>query len=226
MDKFRNKYRTSSTRRQNWDYTRNGAYFVTICTQNREHFFGDINNEKMILSETGKIADKYWLEIPQHFPFVILDAHVVMPNHVHGIVIIDKTGVDRAMDMAVETGRSETSENTTIETSNLGNKNVETPKLVNKNVETPKLDVSTPSPPTTPPPQTAAATEKWQSGSLGVIINQYKRICTIHARKINAGFAWQPRYYDHIIRNDASWQRIKNYIIKNPENWNRDKFYM
>ena len=211
MDKFRNKYRTSSTRRQDWDYTRNGAYFVTICTQKRKHFFGDIVNGKMILSETGKIADKYWLEIPKHFPFVKLDAHVVMPNHMHGIVVIDKTSVDGAI---------KTNDTTKMSGYKLG---AETPE--NNTIETPNLGVSTLYPPSAPPPQTAGASEKWKSGALGVIINQYKRICTIYARKINAGFAWQPRYYDHIIRNDTSWQRIKNYIITNPENWNRDKFY-
>ncbi len=90
MTKYKNKYRMESTRLPNWDYGSNAAYFVTICTKNRIHYFGEISNRGMKLSEIGKMAVKYWDEIPQHFPFVKLGAFVVMPDHVHGIVIIDK----------------------------------------------------------------------------------------------------------------------------------------
>jgi REP element-mobilizing transposase RayT len=87
--KFRNKYRIATSRLQNWDYSDNGYYFVTICTKERNHYFGEIINNEMNLLEIGKIAQKYWLEIPKHFPFVELDEFVVMPNHIHGIVIIN-----------------------------------------------------------------------------------------------------------------------------------------
>ncbi len=60
MDKFKNKYRISSARLQNWDYGWNGAYFVTICTVKQECYFGKINDKKITLSEIGKIANKYW----------------------------------------------------------------------------------------------------------------------------------------------------------------------
>jgi REP element-mobilizing transposase RayT len=90
QNKFQNKYRIPTTRLQTWDYSNNGAYFITICTQNREHFFGNIKNGIMQLSEIGKLAEQYWLEIPNHFPFVELGNFVVMPNHVHGILIINK----------------------------------------------------------------------------------------------------------------------------------------
>ncbi|HBK71216.1 MAG TPA: hypothetical protein DDZ39_06105 [Flavobacteriaceae bacterium] len=89
-NKFKNKYRIKSARLQNWDYGSNGMYFITICTQNREHFFGEIIDGKMQLTEIGKMAEKYWHEIPEHFPFVKLGKFVVMPNHMHGIIIIDK----------------------------------------------------------------------------------------------------------------------------------------
>ncbi len=90
MEKFRDKYRIPSSRLQNWDYGWNAPYFVTICTAKREYYFGEIKNRKIHLSGIGKIAQQFWQEIPKHFPFVILDAFVVMPNHVHGIIIIDK----------------------------------------------------------------------------------------------------------------------------------------
>ena len=92
--KYRNKYRIKSIRLPNWDYGWNGSYFITICTQNRKHFFGEIVNSKMQLSEIGMFAEKYWYVIPQHFPFVKLGAFVVMPNHIHGIIIIKKTNLD------------------------------------------------------------------------------------------------------------------------------------
>jgi len=88
MDKFQNKFRIPSARLQNWDYGWSAAYFVTICTANRECYFGDIQDHKMILSDTGIIADILWSEIQKHFQNITLDAFVVMPNHVHGIIII------------------------------------------------------------------------------------------------------------------------------------------
>lgn len=94
QNKFKNKYRIPSARLQTWDYSNNGAYFITICTQNRNHFFGKIIYQEMQLSEIGKLAQKYLLEIPEHFPFVALGNFVVMPNHFHGILIIDKTNID------------------------------------------------------------------------------------------------------------------------------------
>ncbi|MDA0196105.1 MAG: hypothetical protein O2887_14185 [Bacteroidetes bacterium] len=95
-DKYQNKYRIPSARLPHWDYGSNAAYFVTICTQDRVCYFGDITENYInptscvCLSEIGKIANDCWLEIPQHFPFVKLGDHIVMPNHVHGIVIIAK----------------------------------------------------------------------------------------------------------------------------------------
>ena len=88
--KYQNKYRIPSARLKNWDYGSNGAYFITICTQNREHFFGEIVDKQFIATEIGTLAEKFWMEIPQHFPYIELGNFVVMPNHVHGILIIDK----------------------------------------------------------------------------------------------------------------------------------------
>lgn len=97
-EKFQNKYRIASARLQNWDYGWNAAYFVTICTHGREHYFGDIVDGEMQLSEIGQIANKYWNEIPQHFPFIELGVFVVMPNHAHGIVVINKPDNGRTVE--------------------------------------------------------------------------------------------------------------------------------
>ncbi|MUP38659.1 transposase [Labilibaculum euxinus] len=73
-------------RKRNYDYTNTGWYFVTICTKNREYFFGEIRNEEMQLSVIGKQAQIFWLEIPEHFPNVELGEFVIMPDHIHGII--------------------------------------------------------------------------------------------------------------------------------------------
>ncbi len=178
-EKFKNMYRTESRRLKGWDYTSEGAYFITICTKDREHYFGYVVDGKIILSEMGQMAQKHWLEIPDHFPSVILDEFVVMPNHVHGILFLSP---------------------------------------VKNNVETPKLGVSTEKINPNHNPQ-------WKPGCLGSIINQYKRICTLNIKtqKLNPDFTWQPRFYDHIIRNEKSLNRIRQYIIDNPKNWENDR---
>ena len=77
-----------SPRLQGYDYSQSGAYFITICTHNRAHLFGKIVDGKMILNGMGHIARSCWMEIPTHYTNIELDLHVVMPNHVHGIILI------------------------------------------------------------------------------------------------------------------------------------------
>jgi REP element-mobilizing transposase RayT len=87
-DKFKNRYRIPSARLLNWDYSSNAAYIITICTADRKHYLGTIVNTKMKLSSIGEFAYKCWLETPNHFPHFYLEEFVVMPNHVHGILMI------------------------------------------------------------------------------------------------------------------------------------------
>jgi putative transposase len=68
-----------------------GAYFVTICTRDRACLFGEIANGEMRLNDAGEIARRCWEDIPHHFPFVELDAFVIMPNHMHGIIVITES---------------------------------------------------------------------------------------------------------------------------------------
>lgn len=98
MTLYKNKYRIESARKPGWDYAANGAYFITICTRDRRRFFGDIQNRKMNLSIAGEIAHKFWHEIPDRFPHVQLDAFVVMPNHIHGILVIDRVPISACRD--------------------------------------------------------------------------------------------------------------------------------
>jgi putative transposase len=89
-DKFHNKYRIPSARASWWDYTNAGVYFITICTKNQVHYFGEINNGKMELSSIGLIANRCWQEIINHTENAALGEFVVMPNHIHGILILNR----------------------------------------------------------------------------------------------------------------------------------------
>ncbi len=208
-DKYKNKYRISSTRLQNWNYSWNGKYFVTICTGNRHCYFGDIIDGEMNLSEIGKIADKYWAEIPEHFPFVLLDEYIIMPNHVHGIVVINKQG-------------------------NIKNGNGDLNGDGGSVVETRHCLVSTtePTEPTEPTkksdkPYTTIGQKRFQNqgrNTLSSIIGSYKSVVTKYARNINPGFCWQSRFHDNVIQNYKSLCRIRNYIKNNPKNWKMDRF--
>ena len=184
-EKFQNKYRIASSRLKNWDYGWHAAYFVTICTQNREHYFGDLVNGSMQLSEIGKIVDAEWLKTFEMRPDMnlMMGAYVIMPNHFHGIVIIGDNPYNTGLVMERRNAMHCVSTDTT------------------KNKFGP------------------------QSKNLASIICGFKIGVTKNARIINADFAWQSRYYDHIIRNDESLFRIRNYIKNNPLKWMKDKFY-
>lgn len=80
-----------SIRLQGYDYSQNGAYYVTLCTQNRECLFGEIVKGEMILNEYGKIVEQCWNNLSNHYDNIELDAYVIMPNHFHGIILITDT---------------------------------------------------------------------------------------------------------------------------------------
>ena len=193
-DKYQNKYRIPSARASWWDYGNNASYFVTICTHNREHFFGEVVDHEMRLTEIGESAYDCWNEIPNHFPFVVLDVFVVMPNHVHGIIIIDKL----------------------VDGANMGDKNMDGVNMDGVNVVKTQNFASL--------RQSTQNKFGPQSQNLASIIRGLKIGVTKFAKSKNIGFGWQPRFHDHIIRNEESYQRIRNYIITNPKNWHSDKF--
>ena len=207
-EKFKNKYRISSARLQSWDYGNNGSYFITICTKNREHFFGEIFNEKMHLNEIGKMADKYWKEIPKHFPFIELGNYVVMPNHVHGILTIIKNRIDQPScrdkacdkDKACDRDKAIVSRDkaclVSTTTTHESNKTNGQMRYQNQGKKT-----------------------------ISSVTGSYKSVVTKNAHLINSDFAWQPRFHDHVIRDAESFERIQIYIKNNPKNWKEDKFY-
>ena len=77
-----------SPRLQGYDYSQSGGYFITICTHERKHMFGKIDDAIMMLSESGQIANDCWIAVPEHYPDVTLGDFVIMPNHMHGILYL------------------------------------------------------------------------------------------------------------------------------------------
>jgi REP element-mobilizing transposase RayT len=205
-EKFRNRYRIESARLRNYDYGRNGAYFVTICTKDSQHFFGEIIHNKMILSGIGNLANEYWYEIPEHFPFVKLGEFIAMPNHIHGIVIIDKNIYCRDCNCCHGNGRC-----------------CRCCRDVACNVSTMTTTTTTTTKTTTQKNEQMASISP-KPGSLSTIIRSYKSAVSKSAHILNDQFGWQPRFHDHIIRNKTDYNRIKNYIINNPKKWNEDRF--
>jgi putative transposase len=191
MEKYKNKYRNDSIRLKNWDYGSSGCYFITICTKNREQYFGRIVNNDETHNENvrvrngagsdmrngavvgtqnfaslratpiGKIAHQYWTEIPDHFPFVKLDEFILMPDHVHGVLCIDRPGYYQWV----------------------------------KNKFAP------------------------QSQNLASVIRGYKAGVKKYATLNNIEFAWQPRFYEHIVRSANRLTIIRQYIKNNPAQW-------
>jgi putative transposase len=80
-----------SIRLNGYDYSASGAYFITICTHEREHLFGDIANETMQFNTCGDIARSHWQQLSQRHPNIIMDESIVMPNHLHGIIILESS---------------------------------------------------------------------------------------------------------------------------------------
>ena len=166
------KHRRRSIRLKKHDYKQAGAYFVTICTHNRVMLFGQMVDGELTLNDTGRMVERCWNDIPAHFPQVELDEFVVMPNHVHGILLI---------------------------TDPVGAKNL------------------SPSPPL--PSQQRPGTSK----TIGSIIRGFKIGVTKWTREQTPIHnVWQRNYYEHIIRDEADLNRIREYIASNPARWDED----
>src|SRR5574344_829120 len=174
-----------------FDYSNNGYYFLTICVKDKKNVFGNIGNEKMFLNDYGNIAEKFWVEIPNHFEYIKLDEFIIMPNHIHGILIIDIPVGNRH-------ACSSNNENVGNNENNGNNGNV-----VGNN------------------DRCSLQYKKRNMELLPKIISQYKSSVTreIHKKFNNYDFVWQKSFYDHIIRSEISLNNIREYIRNNPLKW-------
>ncbi|MEW6194544.1 MAG: transposase [Bacteroidota bacterium] len=109
MTKYQNTFRIESARLKERDYSNPWWYYVTINTKNHAKYFGNVINEKMILDKLGNIADQSWKDIPTHFKNIELDYYVIMPNHIHGILILNECCRDAACNVSTSNRYSEIS---------------------------------------------------------------------------------------------------------------------
>jgi putative transposase len=200
-----------SIRLKGYDYSQAGAYFITICVRDSECLFGEIVNDEMILNEYGKIANDEWGKLPQRFPNFELDVFQIMPNHMHGIIVLNDYAGATLADAHHDGAGVNPAPTKTIGDMVGAYKSL----VANECLKIFKLN--------------------WETG-MGIGIsgaggNEGQRTGANEGERAGAspahtmGKLWQRNYYEHIIRNEQSYQTISNYIIHNPANWVSDKFF-
>ncbi|MFW6248509.1 MAG: transposase [Bacteroidota bacterium] len=205
MDKFRNKYRIKSYRMPQWDYSGNGMYFITLVTQNRECNLGEIVNGEMILSAFGKIVNDEWLKSFEIRNELFFDEYIIMPNHVHAIVILDKNGIEK--------NEMNGSHGSHVETHGRAS------------LQSPQSQIELYKKPFVRKPKSISSFMAGFKSAVNSKIDDYIDECNLDMQKYNRNnHFFQSNYHDHIIRNNAEYERIKKYIINNPLKWGADKF--
>ena len=235
---YHEKYRIPSARAEWWEYY-GGMYFVTIVTKYRNHYFGKIMRSskngvnQMELSNLGKFVDSEIPKIMDHYWYAYIPVWTVMPNHIHMIVMIDKRGRENPniRDKSPEISASDispsdispfmaetcgphvsTGNDTTIESGSIENDTT----IENVDETIYKSDKRT---------REFMASISPKTGSLAIVMNQFKRAITIYARKNKIPFAWQPRYHEEIFKTQREFDNIRRYIENNVKNWNTDHFH-
>ncbi len=193
-----------ANRLREYDYSQAGCYFVTVCVQDRKCLFGEIIDDGMVLNEAGKMVARWWSETKNKFPYVELDEYVLMPNHMHGIVVIVGSDIyvchlrvrpepeDRESEnhQQVETQRQE--ENQQGEDQSEGGH-------------------------TGPPLQEIIQWVKTMTTNEYINEVKYGRFPPFEKR------IWQRSFYDHVIRDDEDMNRVREYIRSNPLQWALDE---
>jgi putative transposase len=213
MDKFQNKYRIPSARLSNWDYGSAALYFITICTQNRICFFGDVvadNVDSINILNFGDDSVEMQCIVETQCIASLPNPPQMQLSEIGKIVESEwlKT-FELRPDMNLIMGEFVVMPNHFHAIIGIGKNpyNTQREKRHNPNSNDFKNHFGP------------------QSKNLASIVRGFKSSVTIVARKINPEFKWQSRFHDHIIRDDNSCQRIANYIIQNPAKWRMDTFY-
>jgi len=171
------RHHRRSIRIKGYDYSNNGAYYMTICTQNRELLFGNVKNKEMHLNEYGNIANKYWLDLSERYPNIMLDEYIIMPNHIHGIIFIQNN--DNTVGVIHELPLHDPKQR----------RKMLIPKIVGY------FDMN--------------------------VAKQINILRNTRGKRV-----WQRNYYEHVIRDEADLNRIREYIINNPANWYDDENFI
>jgi REP element-mobilizing transposase RayT len=194
-DKYKNRYRIPSARAAWHDYM-GGAYFVTICTKDREFYFGKIENNEVHLSEIGRYADEQFRDVSSNYPYAVIPSYVVMPNHIHAIVIIDdhydvcRDAIHRVSETIHRVSESEMQMVPTQDRGGITGRS--NPMLYQ---------------------------------SLGTVIRGLKARVTHYANEKGLDFAWQSRFHDRIIRDQKDMNETALYVDNNVAKWPEDEMH-
>ncbi len=183
-----------SLRLKNYDYSKSGYYFITICTQNREHLCGKIVDDGMVLNVAGDMIHSLWFDIMNDFFNIVLHEFVIMPNHIHGIIeIVDLVGADSISALYHDAKPNMNSQR----------------GKTNMNSRRAEMD----SAPT--------ISTMIQSFKRHTTLQYIKMVKNGTLPSFNQRI-WQRNYYEYIIRDDEDYNRIATYIINNPMTWDDD----
>lgn len=198
--KFNDKRIKGTLRAEFWNYSAPGYYFLTICTKDMESFFGEVKDGRMILSPEGWIVKEEILKLPSYHQRIELGEWVVMPNHVHFILELERYGYINNVSTIDDGNRRPSGEE---------NNWWDIPDYI----------------PTT---EEIRLYHKYRRRMLiPKVIGKFKTLTSKNINKLNnspGNQNWKTDYYDHIIRDGASFMNIKRYIMNNPEKWGEDKF--
>ena len=210
-----NKHHRRSIRLAGYDYAQAGLYFNTICIQKRKCLLANIIGESLVLNEAGKMVEMEWLALSERFPAIRLHEYIVMPNHFHGIIEI--VGSPLVGDPQNEKGQPQGIAPTAP-----------------PGIGQPQGIAPTAPPGTAPQKTVGEIMGAFKSITTGKYIEGVKKhkcvcinnkTCTCSGWKIFDKKLWQRNYWEHIIRNEESYQRISQYILKNPAKWVEDQLH-
>jgi putative transposase len=230
------RHHRRSTRLKGYDYGQAGPYFVTICVQNRLCLFGDAVAGTMRLNDAGRMVQRVWDEIPHHYPGVDLDAFVVMPNHIHGIIVLVSTtsATIEAAAPAPDVG--------TVGAGPRARPDHPAPPRDRGDGQPRHRGDGQPRDHGDGQPRDHGDGQPRDRGdgqprgvaptglSLPDVVHRFKTMTTRryadgvkqHGWSPFPGRLWQRNYYEHIVRDDAALDRIRRYIIDNPQRWVED----
>lgn len=193
---YKNRYRVSSAR-ADWHAYDGGFYHVTVCTKDRELYFGEIVDGTMRMSEIGKYAEEQFLNVTSYYPYAEIPVFIVMPNHIHAIVVIDnrpprRDAIYRVSD--IHRVKEDMMDDSSMDS--------ETPKGGLTGNDNPMLHQR-----------------------LGTVIRGLKARVTHYANEKGIGFAWQSRFHDRIIRNQKDLNETAKYVENNVVKWKEDEMH-
>ena len=195
-ERFRDKYRIPSNRLRGWDYSSNGHYYITIVTAGRNRLFGKINDGEMVLNEIGQIVYDEFFKSFELRNELFLGAFVLMPDHLHAIVILDK------------------SKHTVGNVETHGRASLQHPTHP-QNPMPPQFQRQ--------PKSISSFVAGFKSATVKRI-DDWIDLNNMTMAKFNKNNPlWQSNYHDHIIRNETEFRNISEYIIRNPIDWEEDE---